>query len=213
MDPQHTEGSDASIAVLDPSMMDRATETLTAAFLDDVMFRWVFPESQARARGLRPLNRVPLEFGLRYGVVRQSHGGGCVAIWVPPGQMSLGRMIRCGLLTVPLRTGLGPMARFAGANGVMDTIHKRHMRGPHWELLIVAVDPALQGGGHGTALLREGLARVDASGLPCYLATNTPANLPFYERLGFTVLEEASLGRGGPPAWAMRRPPAGQVVA
>ena len=27
----------------------------------------------------------------------------------------------------------------------------------------------------------------------------------FYERLGFTVLEEASLGKGGPPAWAMRR--------
>jgi ribosomal protein S18 acetylase RimI-like enzyme len=213
MDPEHPAAPDAPIGALDPSIMDRATETLTTAFLDDVMVHWVFPDPQTRARGLRRLNEVPLQFGLRYGVVRQSHEGGCVAIWIPPGQMSMVRMIRCGLLTVPLRTGLGPLARFGGANGVMDKIHKRHMAGPHWELLIMAVDPALQGAGHGTALLREGLARVDASGLPCYLNTNTPANLPFYERLGFTVLEEASLGTGGPPAWAMRRPAAGQVVA
>lgn len=32
-----------------------------------------------------------------------------------------------------------------------------------------------------------------------------PANLPLYERLGFTVLEEAKLGKDGPMAWAMRR--------
>ena len=106
---------------------------------------------------------------------------------------------------MPLRTGLGPLARFGGANGVMDKIHKRHMNGPHWELLIVGVDPALQGQGRGSALVRDGLARADESGLPCYLNTNTPANLPFYEHLGFTVLEQASLGKDGPPAWAMRR--------
>jgi N-acetylglutamate synthase-like GNAT family acetyltransferase len=97
------------------------------------------------------------------------------------------------------------LARFGGANGVMDKIHKRHMTGPHWELLIVAGDPALQGQGRGSALVRDGLARADESGLPCYLNTNTPANLPFFEHLGFTVLEEASLGRGGPPERAMRR--------
>ena len=87
----------------------------------------------------------------------------------------------------------------------MDKIHKRHMNGPHWELLIVGVDPALQGRGRGSALVRDGLARADDSGLPCYLNTNTPANLPFYGHLGFTVLEQASLGKDGPPAWAMRR--------
>jgi ribosomal protein S18 acetylase RimI-like enzyme len=195
-----------AVAPLDRSMLDAANDTLVTAFMDDSMFEWVFPDPAARARGLRRLNRVPLEYGLRYGHVRQSDEGRCVAIWIPPGEpMSPGRMVRCGMLAVPLRTGLGPLARFGGANGVMDKIHKRHMTGPHWELLIVGVDTALRGRGRGSALVRDGLARADESGLPCYLNTNTPANLPFYERLGFTVLEQASLGKDGPPAWAMRR--------
>ena len=194
------------VAPLDQSMLDAATDTLVRAFMDDSMFGWVFPEPAARASGLRRLNRIPLEYGQRYGYVRQSGEGRCVAIWIPPGEpMSPVRMIRCGMLTVPLRTGLRPLARFGGANAVMDKIHKRHMSGPHWELLIVAVDPELQGRGRGSDLVRDGLARADESGLPCYLNTNTPANVPFYERLGFTVLEQATLGKGGPPAWAMSR--------
>ncbi len=204
----------APVAPLDPSMLGAANDTLVSAFMDDSMFAWVFPDPAARARGLRWLNRVPLEYGRRYGYVRQSDEGRCVAIWIPPGEpMSPGRMVRCGMLAVPLRTGLRPLARFAGANGVMDKIHKRHMDGPHWELLIVAVDPALQGRGRGSAHVRDGLAPADEAGLPCYLNTNTPANLPFYERLGFTVLEQASLGTGGPPAWAMRRDAAGRARA
>jgi GNAT superfamily N-acetyltransferase len=204
----------SAVAPLDRSLLDAANDTLVTAFMDDSMFRWVFPDPAARARGLRRLNQVPLEYGLRYGDVRQSDEGRCVAIWIPPGEpMSPGRMVRCGMLAVPWRTGLGPLARFGGANGVMDNIHKRHMSGPHWELLIVGVDPELQGRGRGSVLVRDGLARADESGLPCYLNTNTPANLPFYKRLGFTVLEQASLGKGGPPAWAMRRDAPGPAPA
>ena len=202
------------VAPLERSMLDTANDTLATAFMDDSMVGWVFPDRAARARGLRRLNRVPLEYGQRYGYVRQSDQGRCVAIWIPPGEpMSAGRMVRCGILAVPLTTGLRPLARFGSANGVMDKIHKRHMKGPHWELLIVAVDPELQGRGRGSALVRDGPARADESGLACYLNTNTPANLPFYEHLGFTVLEQASLGKDGPPAWAMRREAPGRATA
>jgi ribosomal protein S18 acetylase RimI-like enzyme len=194
------------ISSLDRAQLPRATETLVAAFMNDVMFEWVFPDLRTRERGLRRLNQVPLAYGLRYGLVRQASAGRGVAIWVPPGEpMSVARMVRCGMLGVPFRTGLAPLSRFGGANSVMDAIHEKHMDGPHWELLIVAVDPTMQGQGIGSALVRDGLARADAAGLPCYLNTNTPANVPFYERLGFTVLEEARLGKDGPPAWAMRR--------
>ena len=202
------------VAPLDRSMLDAANETVSKALLGDSMVTWVFPDPAGRARGLRRLNRVPLEYGLRYGYVRQSDESRCVAIWVPPGQpMSPGRMVRCGMLGVPLRTGLRPLARYGGAGGVMEKIHKRHMHGPHWELLIVAVDPDLQGRGRGLALVRDGLARADGSVLPCYLNTNTPTLVPFFERLGFTVLEEAKLGKDGPTAWAMRRDATGLAPA
>jgi GNAT superfamily N-acetyltransferase len=71
-------------------------------------------------------------------------------------------------------------------------------------LLTVGVDRQVQCQGRGSALVGDGLARADEEGLPRYLNTNTPANLPFYERLGVTVLEEASPGKGGLPGWAMR---------
>jgi ribosomal protein S18 acetylase RimI-like enzyme len=205
---------DTAVAAFDRSMLEAANDTLVTAFMDDSMVGWVFPDAASRARRLRRLNRVPLEYGLRYGHVRQSGQGRCVAIWVPPGQpMSPWRMVRSGMLGVPARTGLSPLARFGGAGGVMDKIHKRHMDGPHWELLLIGVDPDLQGQGRGSALVRDGLALVDSAALPCYLNTNTPANLPFYERLGFRVLEEAVLGKGGPPAWAMRRDAVAQTPA
>ena len=61
----------------------------------------------------------------------------------------------------PTRAGRRPVARFGGANGVMDKIHKRHMAGPLWELLIVGADRQLPGRGRGSALVRDGLARAD----------------------------------------------------
>ena len=54
---------------------------------------------------------------------------------------------------------------------------------------------------------REGLAVVDRESKTCYLDTSDRRNLAFYERLGFVVVEEATLGKGGPKAWAMRRKP------
>lgn len=108
----------------------------------------------------------------------------------------------------PFKVGFGPMARFARANSTMEPVHEEAMKGqPHWQLLIVAADPALQGRGRGTTLLREGLARVDLGGRACYLDTSNPANLPLYRRFGFEVVEELPLGPGGPLGWGMRRQP------
>ena len=82
----------------------------------------------------------------------------------------------------------------------------------HWYLAVIGADPAAQGRGHGAALLRSGLAKADAAGLPVLLESSKPSNLPFYEHFGFTVREEMRLPGGGPTLWSMRRepcPPAG----
>ncbi|MDJ1643859.1 GNAT family N-acetyltransferase [Streptomyces pakalii] len=78
---------------------------------------------------------------------------------------------------------------------------------PQWYLAVVGADPAARGQGHGAALLRSGLAKADAAGLPVYLESSKPDNLPFYEHFGFTVLGEAALPGGGPALWVMRRAP------
>jgi ribosomal protein S18 acetylase RimI-like enzyme len=190
--------------------LDRATTTLARAFASDPMFVWMFPDPERRGRALQIFIRVPLEYGLRYGYVTESQDAGAVSIWVPPGRtVSMFGMIRSGMLKVPFGVGIRPFNQFVGANAVMERIHKRHVREPHWYLLVVGVDPALQGRGLGSTLIRDGLFKADQAGCPCYLETSDSRNVAFYERHGFKVLAEALLGAGGPPAWGMRRDHAG----
>jgi hypothetical protein len=52
------------------------------------------------------------------------------------------------------------------------------------------------------------LHRADREQVPVLLETATPANLPFYERLGFHVRSRVDLP-DGPPVWTMWREPEG----
>ena len=204
------EASLSTVESLPLALSERALRTLCTAFDQDPMIRWIFPDPEGRTHLLPALFQVPFRYGLQRGHVTHAHEGRGVAVWFAPERpVTVGGLIRSGMLTVPLRTGFRPWARFLGANGVMEKIHKRYVPEPHWYLLAVGVDPELQGKGIGTALLSEGLARADEAGTPCYLETSEPSNVPFYERLGFVVLEDAALGKGGPKGWGMRREPGG----
>ncbi len=190
--------------------VEKGTTTLARAFSSDPMFTWMFPHPDRRSRSLVRFLRVPLEYGLKYGSVTRSNGAKAVAIWAPPERpMSTTGLVRTGFLAVPFQIGFGPFVKFVGANSVMEKIHKKYMPEPHWYLLIVGVDPELQGKGHGGALVAEGLERADGVNAPCYLETSEERNLAFYERQGFKVVDTAPLGKDGPPGWGMRREPAG----
>ncbi|SDS30335.1 hypothetical protein SAMN04515669_0792 [Jiangella sp. DSM 45060] len=75
---------------------------------------------------------------------------------------------------------------------------------PHWYLQTLGV--ARPGRGVGGALLRDGLARADAQGLPAYLESSAPGNVAIYERYGFRPAGEIVLP-GGPTLTAMWREP------
>ena len=198
----------SAITSLQRGSIDRAAITLQRAFSPDPMFTWLFPDPATRPAVLQRLIRVPLEYGLRYGRVTASQDAKAACVWIPPGPgITIPRMICSGMLGVPFRTGFGPFGKFMTANETMDKIHKARVPEPHWYLAVVGVDPEVQNRGVGSAIVREGLALADRESKPCYLETSERRNLAFYERLGFVVLEEATLGKGGPTAWAMRREP------
>ncbi len=199
------------IAPLGADLLDRATLTLQRAFDADPMFTWLFPDARRRARALHGLNRVPLEYGYRYGRVLHTDDGRAVAVWIPPGHVvTPGGLVRSGLLRAAWGMGPVPFVRFMRANASVGHIHETCLPGPHWYLMIIGVDPELQGRGRGTALIRQGLAWADAEELPCYLETSSPDNLRLYERHGFEVVASVSLS-GGPTGWAMRRAPGGSA--
>ena len=64
----------SGISALQRGSIARAVVTLERAFSPDPMFAWLFPDPAARPAALRRLLRVPVEYGVRYGRVTQSHG-------------------------------------------------------------------------------------------------------------------------------------------
>jgi GNAT superfamily N-acetyltransferase len=88
----------------------------------------------------------------------------------------------------------------------LNLMESKHPHDQHYYLPYVAVAPAWQGKGIGTALLQPVLRRCDDEGVPAYLEATSPRNRTCYERSGFHVTQEFTFP-DGPPMWAMRREP------
>lgn len=193
---------------LQKSEIPAAAKVLAAAFEDDPAMSWVLPDAGARLRGLERLFATEL---------RHQHfaGGGVdavhspdgalmgVAAWDPPHGWRSSQATTLRMLPGVIRA-LGRHTRNGMAmDEVLEAVHPET---PHWFLSAIGTVPAARGGGYGKALLRRRLERCDAAGLPAYLESSKHGNIPFYERFGFAVVQEAPLP-GGPSLWTMWREP------
>jgi ribosomal protein S18 acetylase RimI-like enzyme len=89
---------------------------------------------------------------------------------------------------------------------VFEQMGHYHPQEPHWYLPLIGVDPAHQGQGYGSALLRHALIPCDRNHTCAYLESTNPKNIPLYERHGFEVLGEIQVGTS-PPIFPMLRTP------
>ena len=65
---------------------------------------------------------------------------------------------------------------------------------PHWYLPMIGVDPAKQGNGYGSALLKHALERCDGEGKLAYLESSSPKSVPLYQRHGFQLVGTIQVG-------------------
>ena len=86
-------------------------------------------------------------------------------------------------------------------------LESNHPAEPHYYLPFIGVAPGWQGRGLGSAVMEPILERCDRERMPAYLDATTDRNRALYERLGFRITEEFSLGKGAPPLWRMWREP------
>jgi len=189
---------------------DRATlaTALASAFAEDPLFGWMTGAAPNHPVGpkLRALFDAFLKLDLRRSdhLVFTDEDGIGAAIWKHPNRwkMPTGDMVRA--LPAMLRALGTKTPRMVGA---ITAIEKVHPKEEHYYLEALGTHQDMQSMGVGSAVIRHMLDRCDAEGLPAYLESSNPRNIPFYARHGFETTGEIVVGRGAPTVTAMWRDP------
>jgi GNAT superfamily N-acetyltransferase len=179
---------------------------LAAAFADDPVWRWM---SSPRADWDR---RAAAWFEAEAKAQIAGHGEVLIdeqergaAVWSPPKRWKSTSTEALALLVPSVRLFGRNLPKAAQALSAMEKVHPQ---AEHWYLAILGTDPAHQGQGVGSALIRAVTDRCDEQGLPSYLESSKERNVPFYARHGFEVRDV--LERPGTPTmWTMWREPRG----
>ena len=178
---------------------------ITEAFLDLPPAQWLIP-GQATRRELFPdYFRILVDHAMAAGTVDTIPERCAVALWLPvsadgPAPPAEGYAARLAQTTGP------HLDQFTAFDTTLDHHHPTGIA--HEHLAILAVHPAVQGQGVGTALLAAHHAVLDQTGTPAYLEASSPRNAALYLRHGYHPQPGAPfcLPSDGPPMLAMWRP-------
>lgn len=183
-----------------PSEQDHIICVLTLAFGTDPGARWTYPDPRKYLCHFPEIIRAFGGRALEHGTAHYAEGYLGAALWLPPGvQPNEDEMMSLMERTVASST-LGDF------RVVMERTGRYRPAEPHWYLPLTGVDPAHQGRGYGSALMKHAVAQFDRERALAYLESTNPRNVPFYQRHGFEVLGTVQVG-SSPTGFSMLRRP------
>lgn len=152
---------------------------MTLAFAADPPMRFIWSSPADYLRWYPALVRAMTGRGFEHGAATVTADLRAAAVWLPPSVEPDAEAVGA------LAAEAIPPEKLQTMAAVMEQMHEHHPTEPHWYLPMIGVDPAMHGRGHGSALLKHTLRLCDEQGLPAYLESSKPQNIPFYERHGF----------------------------
>lgn len=198
-----------TIKPLPPSRTHDARRVLLAAFAEDPVFSWFFPDLGVRSRVLNVIFSNLILANIRFESVWVALADNEIvgaAIWqAPTARDSVWDHLRSAWTFAQIKWFAGPNAE--GIRKVFNQLAPLHPTEPHWYLAFVGIDPARQAQGIGKRLLMPVLSEADARQQACYLETPFLQSHAFYRRLGFELLDERTALVGAPPIWRFLRKP------
>lgn len=181
---------------------------LASAFSEDPLFRWMIDDDGPIEGRLLHLFSALVRQALRHSdnLVFVTDAGTGAALWQPIDRWKVPPLDLLRTMPGAIRA---MRSRVPAMMGALSAIERHHPTEPHYYLEMLGTRAGQQGKGVGSALLATMLARCDAEGVPAYLESSNPRNIPFYGRHGFEVQRELAVGRGAPTVTAMWREPRG----
>jgi GNAT superfamily N-acetyltransferase len=184
------------------SESERATVigVIALAFAADPMARWFLPHP---ATYLAVMPDVAAAFGANgfpHGAAHLIEGGMGAAMWLPPGVAPDAETL------MALTHTHAPADRVGDMMQIFEQMDRYHPSGPCWYLPLIGVDPAHQGRGCGSALMRHALAQCDRDGVFAYLESSNPRNVSLYLRHGFEIMGSIQVGSSPTLVPMLRRP-------
>lgn len=179
----------------------RVARTLSLAFADDPVMRWLIPDDDEYEANHQVFFGNVARGWLATDSLWCTDDVVAVAGWVPPGRPE----VEVEGLT-PIEH---PEWRIPRLRAVRDIRAAHTPDEHHWYLNMLATHPDWQRQGLGGALMRHVFEFADDEGVPCYLETETEENVAYYLRRGFSVRSEFDLhtdDEQGPHMWGMFRP-------
>jgi GNAT superfamily N-acetyltransferase len=179
------------------------SQVIADAFFPLAPCQWLIPDETARWAIFPGYFRMYVEHALTDGLVHTTPARDAAALWLPlgpqPPQPPEGYHEHLAQIT-------GPWAeRFAAFDAELDA---HHLTGTeHQHLAILAVRPARQGQGTGTALLNAHHAALDQEGVKAYLEASDERTRGIYLRHGYSDYGSPIHLPAGPRMFPMTRPP------
>jgi GNAT superfamily N-acetyltransferase len=163
---------------------DEVVGTIAAAFYDDPLWSWAFPDPNLRSAQQTTFFGLYVESALPSRTVLIADDRASAAIvYTPPGGRELTEEIEARIEPF-LRGALGPHAE-----AVLETLERFEAAvpdgPPFYYVSFLGTHPDARGRGLGMGLLAEVCARAEAEGSPVYLESSNPDNNPRYARQGF----------------------------
>lgn len=194
---------------LKPELVHPASITCARAFANDPTTDYLIPDADKRSN-LRFAEEYYLKLSLIAGGGTFVTSGKCegLAMWIDSERKdNFFNHIRAGFPFLPLRCGWRHLFREAALDLHFSRLRRELVPERHIYLAILAVDPAYQGQGFASKLIRPMLGYLDKHRMPAYLETQTSRNVEMYRKWGFDLLRDEPMPDSELKLYLMLRQP------
>ncbi len=170
---------------------DLIVDILTKSFETNQSVNYIVKQDEKRLERIRALMDYSFEVCYLFGDVFLSDDRkACALVLYPDKKKTTLKSIMLDLKLILSCIGIENIKKALNREAMIKKIQPKEAM---YYLWFIGVDPAYQGSGIGSELLKEIIEHSRQTERPIYLETSTLKNLPWYEKFDFDIYHEAEL--------------------